>query len=335
MRNRLAVLVAATLILAGGNVLSAAESPSLVLETARAEVIALSVEYLALEGQSDEDQVEDRLAALEEALAALRDRVADLEERLAALTEDEDELELPTQPTQPSSVTDTLEGLIDSSTSVMDASTIAGSGAAFLWSPKTQRTPENLELSNLAEEPSLSYQQLPTRRGVSRAKSERNPNSGMFRYLRYGGWMDESFFYVRKSEIHSSDPLHPSQSTFVYVYSLGEASGSNPVSGSATWNGMVVGIDVSDSPTEGDLIEGDATIDIDSFTRPDVDVAFTSLRDQDTGRSRSSITWNNLPLVRGAFRGSGIRGQFYGSRHQEVGGIFVRNNISGAFGASR
>jgi len=30
-----------------------------------------------------------------------------------------------------------------------------------------------------------------------------------------------------------------------------------------------------------------------------------------------------------------IEGRFYGSDHQEVGGIFERNQLTGAFGASR
>ena len=51
------------------------------------------------------------------------------------------------------------------------------------------------------------------------------------------------------------------------------------------------------------------------------------------------MAWDNLPVRNGAFRAgtdsNSIQGRFYGSRHQEVGGVFERNRISGSFGATR
>lgn len=37
----------------------------------------------------------------------------------------------------------------------------------------------------------------------------------------------------------------------------------------------------------------------------------------------------------GVFDGSGIQGCFYGPNHEEVDGVFLRDMISGSFGASR
>ena len=50
------------------------------------------------------------------------------------------------------------------------------------------------------------------------------------------------------------------------------------------------------------------------------------------------MTWENLPVRNGRF-GEGfddptIEGRFYGPNHEEVGGIFERNQIIGAFGAT-
>lgn len=108
----------------------------------------------------------------------------------------------------------------------------------------------------------------------------------------------------------------------------------------------MAGFDISNSATEGNLIEGDAIVTIDEFSRPVVDVAFTGLVDRNTGRSRPSMSWSDLPLAEGVFASPGLErefpasnpglvGQFYGPNHEEVGGVFVRNQISGAFGASR
>ena len=85
-------------------------------------------------------------------------------------------------------------------------------------------------------------------------------------------------------------------------------------------------------------ITGDASIEIEDFTRADVDVAFTGIRDAD-GRARADLHWEDMPLVQGGFQSldaaGSIEGQLYGAHHQEVGGIFERDALTGAFGASR
>ena len=136
----------------------------------------------------------------------------------------------------------------------------------------------------------------------------------------FGHWMDDSVAVIVED------------STAV---SFGASPGTNPAaSGGAVWLGAVVGVDTR----TGERIEGDAVLDIDDFARPDVDVSFTGLADAG-GRSRSDLRWDDIPAVEGAFRrqdaDGAIDGRFYGSDHQEAGGIFETDQLTGSFGASR
>lgn len=152
----------------------------------------------------------------------------------------------------------------------------------------------------------------------------------------YAGWMEHSFFALHASNTITGAPLHPSEATFSDVYSVGAASGSNPVSGSATWAGVMAGIDERPGDTMGDLVEGDATLTIDSFTQPTVDLDFTNITNQRTNALFPSLSWSSVPLSAGTFRGTGLVGHFYGPDHEEAGGIFNRDEvITGAFGAKR
>ncbi|MYE01823.1 MAG: hypothetical protein F4Y03_11205, partial [Alphaproteobacteria bacterium] len=115
--------------------------------------------------------------------------------------------------------------------------------------------------------------------------------------------------------------------------SFGARSGANPAGmGGGVWRGSMVGADA------GVRIEGDAAIGIDDLAQPDLDIAFTGIVGAD-GRTRADLRWEGLSLAQGAFRSSGeggrIEGQFYGPGHEEVGGIFERNGMVGAFGAAK
>ena len=83
---------------------------------------------------------------------------------------------------------------------------------------------------------------------------------------------------------------------------------------------------------------GDATLTFD-LSQSDIDVTFTNIRDIDSGRPHGPIIWQNIPVRSGSFAtgfiGNSIDGRFYGPNHEEVGGIFERNQIAGAFGAKR
>ena len=115
--------------------------------------------------------------------------------------------------------------------------------------------------------------------------------------------------------------------------SFGARSGANPAGmGGGAWRGRVVGTD------GGVRIEGDASIDIDDFARPDVDVAFTGMAGAD-GRARPDLGWDGLPLLQGAFRArdaaGSIEGRFWGPGQEEAGGVFEKNGMVGAFGATK
>ncbi|MDE0386795.1 MAG: hypothetical protein OXI22_23135 [Defluviicoccus sp.] len=85
-------------------------------------------------------------------------------------------------------------------------------------------------------------------------------------------------------------------------------------------------------------MEGDAEIATDDFARPDVDVALTGIRDAG-GRARTDLRWRDISMVRGHFRvrdnAGSVEGRFFGPDHNEVGGIFRRDRLVGAFGGSR
>ena len=157
-------------------------------------------------------------------------------------------------------------------------------------------------------------------------------------YNAYGGWLQHSFFVIEAGRV--AEGLHE-DSLIIYSYSVGHASTTNPeaAGGSGTWSGVMVGADVSQTPTRGNLIQGNAEITIADFAAPQVDISFTQIFDLKTETQRSDMTWAGIEVTAGGFAsgadGNSIGGQFYGSNHEEVGGIFERDQVLGAFGAER
>jgi len=136
----------------------------------------------------------------------------------------------------------------------------------------------------------------------------------------YGHSLDDSVFAVVDDTV---------------AVSFGALPGTNPIeTGGAVWKGAVVGMDTR----IGERIKGDAVIEIDDFVRPDVDVALTGIEDA-RGRARANLRWEDIPVTQGSFEArdmfGSIEGRFYGSGHREVGGIFERGHMMGAFGATR
>ena len=151
-------------------------------------------------------------------------------------------------------------------------------------------------------------------------------------YQTLGGWMDYNFFTINLYEFERAGWQLWNGA------SVGVESGSNPVSGSAVWTGAMIGrsSDPDEVEKPGALVLGDSRLTFD-FARNDIDVALTSIR-SDNGESYPDITWDNIPTQNGVFEGSQggyVTGAFYGPGHEEVGGIFERNQLIGAFGASR
>ena len=103
---------------------------------------------------------------------------------------------------------------------------------------------------------------------------------------------------------------------------------SLPLQGSATWRGDMVGLDANNR-----AVRGGAELAIPDLSDPLVDVTLTP-------RARAAMRWRGLPVRDGGFSqrrrpNDYIRGEFYGRRAGEAGGVFERNGIVGAFGAER
>ena len=82
-------------------------------------------------------------------------------------------------------------------------------------------------------------------------------------------------------------------------------------------------------------VQGDAAVTVD-FARNNAGVAFTNIKDLGTRSDLPSMEWSGLAIgTDGRFGASDIKATFYGPNHEEVGGVFERNNIVGAFGAKR
>ena len=178
-----------------------------------------------------------------------------------------------------------------------------------------------------------------------------------FSHRTLGGWMDHGFFLVET--MHAGRP-----SEFVYrTYSMGHAENTNPnvsVSGTATWTGIMSGVVTSHSAETGSFVAGDAVVTVtDPGPASDVsvDVEFSNIVREDSGAEVGDMAWRGLTLNDGGFgtgnvlhnrgggffgeegrgfsRGEGIYGQFYGPSHEEVGGLFNRDDIAGVFAAER
>ena len=99
---------------------------------------------------------------------------------------------------------------------------------------------------------------------------------------------------------------------------------------------MVIGADKN----TGHVIHGDALLDIDDLASPEVDISFTDIKNLNTGGDVDDMNWEKLGLDNGTFNSETthdgeIEGVFYGAGHAEVGGIFDKNDVVGAFGAAR
>ena len=70
------------------------------------------------------------------------------------------------------------------------------------------------------------------------------------------------------------------------------------------------------------------------------DVEFTDIANTETGERRDDMAWRGMPLEQGGFARRNapddtISGRFYGPAEEEVGGIFERDGVAGAFGGKR
>ena len=132
----------------------------------------------------------------------------------------------------------------------------------------------------------------------------------------------------------------------VVGFMAGSYSGTTPAgAGSATWTGVMVGMEHSLERERPDVFLGDARIVIGDLAAPDVDVMFSDIHNVTEGTRRGDMDWQDLPLEDGLFgrvspesdgeRYDHLVGMFTGTGHEEAGGKFRRDGIVGAFGAKR
>ena len=145
----------------------------------------------------------------------------------------------------------------------------------------------------------------------------------------YAGWMEHSFFFVAANAIEDTNPLAPRLSTFETPYSFGDRTKRNPTAGSARWSGVMAA-----HSSAGKTITGNVVFNVD-FAANDIDIAFTNMVEQGGTSRMPDMRWTDVPLRAGTFDGNGLLGHFYGPGHEEVGGIFNRDGMTGAFGINR
>ena len=191
-----------------------------------------------------------------------------------------------------------------------------------------------------ALDPNIDWQRTAVQQGVPvvEGRGELTESGISVDMTLLGGWLDHNFFAVQLEGVthDSSDGVEVAGVEAGYAYSIGNATGANPtLSGNATWRGGMVGGTVGSGRS---LVRGDATLTLD-MAQMAMDAAFTNIRDAGSGQSRADMMWDGLAVTNGTFgtdrQGDSMQGQFYGPNHEEVGGIFERDQIIGAFGAFR
>ena len=205
--------------------------------------------------------------------------------------------------------------------------------------------------------PDLSgFELLEPRRGIALASKARTVVEGQRSafHRAFGAWMDHGFFLVETFAMQGDVGSSHYHSTW-----FGDASHSGPLtsqSDTATWSGVMSGVEASLSSGPGAFVHGDSAVTVSGLAAGagvSVDVAFTNIVNEDTGAGIGDMVWRGLPLQGREFGtdnvlfndGSGyfrdgsfgaaaqgsIYGRLYGPGHEEVGGLFHRDGIAGAF----
>ena len=209
--------------------------------------------------------------------------------------------------------------------------------------------------------PDLSgFERLEPRRGIALASKEWPLVQGqrVTFHRALGGWMDHGFFLVETFTMHEDPSLSHYRTSW-----FGDASHTGPLAsagGTATWSGVMSGVEAYPSSGSGAFVHGDSAIAVsglDTGIEVSVEVAFTNIRNEDTGAGIGDMVWRGLPLQGrefgtgdvlfddgagyfrdesfGAAAQGSIYGRLYGPGHEEVGGLFHRNGIAGAFAGKR
>ena len=177
------------------------------------------------------------------------------------------------------------------------------------------------------------FQAVMIRHGVTlgQTRATRSEGDGIRDTLTYGAWQDHSAFSMEAWVLYEGTRDEVPSAAAVAGLSFGDTTGTRPVSGTATWTGVMAGADARFLR----VIQGDAAVTVD-FDAATAAVAFTDIQDLDNGVGLASMRWDGLAIASdGTFGTSNLKAVFYGPNHAEVGGVFQRDDIVGAFGADR
>ena len=235
-------------------------------------------------------------------------------------------------------VRETLQSRLDSADVVLEARTF-GSPRSLPSLPTHRLRDLQMGEDHTYEKSSIELA-LPLVQHVESHPTE----AGHYDLRSYAGWQDHSFFHVWSRQ-STRQGLTIENVLWAGAFSVGDSTGRNPVSGSARWEGSMLGADVSETTaSRGRYVQGDASVEV-NFTASSASVSFTNIADVATGAAEADISWRNMPMVEGSFsKGAArwyddtdnyIHGTFYGPNHEEAGGVFQHHNIRGAFGAKR
>ena len=153
----------------------------------------------------------------------------------------------------------------------------------------------------------------------------------------YGGWMEHGSFLVSEGTIEGGDL---GGARFASSQSFGVSPNTVP-DVAASWSGIVAGVDMSETDTAGNLVQGHARLELELLHgAPVVDVEFTELHDLETEAAWAPLYWEDLAVTADGFTDDVsdddyIDGRFYGPGHEEASGVFERGGLLGAFGATK
>lgn len=152
----------------------------------------------------------------------------------------------------------------------------------------------------------------------------------------FGAWMEHGSFALNTASVASEGTMIESRSAIV----VGDLT-NRPLTGGATWLGIMVGTPVA-GEDRGDRLVGTAALNYDMEVGGGLDVAFSGIRNIDEGGAHpiEAVIFPDVPISsRGTFEtglaGDRIQGAFYGPGHVEAAGVFEQAGMVGAFGAKR
>ena len=151
----------------------------------------------------------------------------------------------------------------------------------------------------------------------------------------FGAWMEHGAFVLNTVRTIGEEI----ETNSVHALALGDLT-DRPLTGSASWLGIMVGTPVA-GDAQGDRLVGMAALNYDMAVGG-LDAAFSGIKNIDRGTAHSVevLLFSNVAIGSdGTFStgqsGTRIQGGFHGPGHVEVAGIFEQSDIIGAFGATR